>query len=71
VFIDEHLEALGQAFFTTMPLGEWAHQLWVLDDKGRADALRFKIFSNKLVNQTSCGARCSAFDALVNADLVK
>mmetsp|Transcript_7743 Transcript_7743/g.9319 ORF Transcript_7743/g.9319 Transcript_7743/m.9319 type:complete len:333 (-) Transcript_7743:490-1488(-) len=54
-----------------MPLGERAHQLGVVNDEARADALRLKVLAHEFVNQARSGTGSAAVNVLLNADLIE
>ena len=71
VLVGEELETLSQAILGSVPLGQRAHQLGVVDDEARRDALRLKVLTNEFVNEAGRGAWVGALNTFLGAKLVK
>lgn len=71
VLVGKQLKSLSETFFRTVPLGEGTHQLGVVDNEARADALGLEELADQFIDQTSCGARCGAVNVAFNAKFVK
>jgi hypothetical protein len=54
-----------------MPFGQWAHNLWLLDNEARVCALNLEVFGNEFVNKTSSAPWVGAFNTLLLAQLVE
>jgi hypothetical protein len=68
---DEELEPLGHADERAVRLGERRHDLGVLGDEGRVQALRLEELAHELVEQARRRARRGALDALGDAERVE
>lgn len=67
VVLDEEFESFSESRFGSVVLSEGRHELRMLDDESRVQALSFQESSNKLVNQPDGGSGFRAINVVLFA----
>lgn len=62
---------LGQAGHGAVPLGEGRHDLGMVCDKGRVDAVHLDEIADKLVEQARSCPRRAALDVVLDAQVIE
>jgi hypothetical protein len=69
--INKQLKTFSKTLFGSVPFGERAHNLRLLDDETWIGAFNLKIFSNKFVDESCSAARIRALNTLFLAQIVE
>eukprot|EP00043_Microstomoeca_roanoka_P005695 m.57371 g.57371 ORF g.57371 m.57371 type:complete len:452 (-) comp13076_c0_seq1:1275-2630(-) len=67
----KELETLCQTRDRSVPFGQWAHNLWVIDDKCGVNGLGLQVLANELIRKTSSSAWRSAVNTKLNTQVIQ